>query len=116
MEKVKKDIYFKLMIAQISILLAIAAGSLTWFTFINSRNNASNAAVVTSVNKLSLAIKVDYYDKVLPAYNLSIKNNKEIYLLKNNIHKTDSLFQVTNSNVIRLLDWVRNKNGKNFAD
>jgi len=119
MEKFKSDIYSQLLWTLIGLIVLMGGGMITYVI----NRNSKDIEIVQKLNDIKLDVKDLHYmnndiyqNKIIPAYNMSKQNDIEICLLKKNMHKTDSLFQVTNRNVIRIFDWVRKNKGLSFAD
>jgi len=119
MDKFKSDIYSQLLWTLIGLIVLMGGGMVTYVI----NRSSKDIEIVQKLNDIKLDVKDLHYmnndiysNKILPAFKLSQKNGEDIEELKKNQHKTDSLFTVTNNNVIRIFDWVRKNKGLSFVD
>jgi len=106
------DIYLRLMIAILAILIAMAGGTLTFIL----KTNDNNLKIASDVGDIRLMLVSEQFedknimkDLILPAYELSLKNAEEIAINKKSIHSIDSVGKVNRSNIIRVLNYVKPK-------
>ncbi|MDA3806299.1 MAG: hypothetical protein PF440_00155 [Thiomicrorhabdus sp.] len=104
------DIYLRLMIAQIAILLAIAGGVLTFI--LKTNDNVMNMSKdVSDIRVLLITEQFDdktiLKDMIVPSFKLSAENSEEIKLLNKIVLTNDSAIKTNRSNIIRIYDHVR---------
>ena len=119
MEKAKTDLQTKLLWTLITIIVLMAGGNIS---YVINRND-KDIIIVQKLSEIKLQVKDLHYQNndiyqnmIVPAFDLSTKNEKEILLLKKALSSMDSNQKVTNYNVIRIFDWVRKNKGLSFAD
>ena len=106
------DLYLRLMIAQIAILLAIAGAVLTFII----KTNDNNLRIAENVTDIKILLVTEQFedknimkDLILPAYELSIKNSEILEKYGKNINYHDSSIKVNRSNILRTMNYIKPK-------